>query len=768
MPTFTSPFDALTDTASEVLTEAAQAIANEAIQAAEEGGLSIVEFDDEEDIDPMSEEGPSAYPWQILRQATARARSSLDINYREPQSRSAIYVMFNEQNGTYYLRTRNSEELTGYGSEYNNSSYTPNLDELYVLISSTIRVGGHFRSVFPIRDSIEYTLLQNKLTQWAARRCGAPNNTAALDEFMNEATMPIESRARPANDHSFIIEYAPQDHVFYLNPPYNSLSSIGLGFTQEAGTDLDALYRRAFELCEIARITASDAGFNVWPRRNSNHYHNMVALHQSGSQFVINNYAQVKQALADIKANPTDPVNENTIVHITTYIMNKFYGNEYSSRMWITRMAEVKVIIERITGVNWITARDGGQTLVHPDNAIEVHTDSERRSVVSFYSTRYRMRECSECTQCHAVYIKDLIIAPDRSNRQVELCTYCIATSGWYRCSLCAGRYHHEDIGCPEIARMPIGHIYNYSQDVRAAIPKMYHMKEDKPVNGTYLRYGVELEVLVRENIMQSSASSAVGAAIKGHAIMKADSSLRNPNGNGGFEIVTVPATLEYHRQKLWNDFFKKKDCEGLTASQYVFAWNSRCCGTHVHITRAALDTMQLAKLCVFYNEGTNNAFLSKIAGRTVGPEASYCKTAKKKLRGNTITGDTTANDCNNHHDAITVSHRNNGKTVEIRIFRANATMHGVMRAIEFVDATVMWCKEVSAQDLNYRKFLDWFDKPQVRSKYPELWRHLLEMRYLTTPHKMPDNPFVVKRKRKSYMTKTPKLAPLTSDEVAA
>ena len=62
----------------------------------------------------------------------------------------------------------------------------------------------------------------------------------------------------------------------------------------------------------------------------------------------------------------------------------------------------------------------------------------------------------------------------------------------------------------------------------------------------------------------------------------KSDGSLRN-----GFEMVTAPCTLAYHRQQIDKLF----DWNGWTdddKNTYVKAWNTDTCGIHVHLNRGS------------------------------------------------------------------------------------------------------------------------------------------------------------------------------------
>lgn len=300
---------------------------------------------------------------------------------------------------------------------------------------------------------------------------------------------------------------------------------------------------------------------------------------------------------------------------------------------------------------------------------------------------------------------------------------------------------------------MEIGHLYRYTDNVRNYIPQLFDVRrkatrklksKDKPRAKLY--FGVELEVVPKDNISQQQALQWVSTAMKEHALMKSDATLVH-GGVPGFEIVTAPATLEYHREKLWNKLFEMKlpkTIEGhKRACELVKSWDTQCCGLHVHFTRAAVTDIQLAKLLVFYHDPKNARFLSSIAGRVVGPKAPYCNQDKKRLYFKTDPKSkkvvaSTIMDCTGeqrHHEAVVISHRNSGKTVEVRIFKGNITKHGIMRAVEFVAATIEWCATNGVNELDKTKFLNWFDQPTNRSRFPELWKHLLSLRFLGTRH---------------------------------
>ena len=66
-----------------------------------------------------------------------------------------------------------------------------------------------------------------------------------------------------------------------------------------------------------------------------------------------------------------------------------------------------------------------------------------------------------------------------------------------------------------------------------------------------------------------------------GFASCKSDGSLDN-----GFEIVTGPSSLEYHKTK-WERLFQIQDCVKIIKS-----WNTDTAGLHIHIGRKSLTPL--------------------------------------------------------------------------------------------------------------------------------------------------------------------------------
>lgn len=150
-------------------------------------------------------------------------------------------------------------------------------------------------------------------------------------------------------------------------------------------------------------------------------------------------------------------------------------------------------------------------------------------------------------------------------------------------------------------------------------------------------------------------------------AILKTDGSLRN-----GFEIVTMPATYEKHKEYL-EPFF----------SSFPSSLEVRPnCGLHFHVSRKPLSLMTQGKLIEFMNRDDNGDFLTLIAGRdrnSYTPMDSS-RTIKYILQGS----------LGQRYNTLNV---NNPDTLEFRIFSPAITWVDYASKIEFCLSLVEYLK---------------------------------------------------------------------------
>lgn len=231
--------------------------------------------------------------------------------------------------------------------------------------------------------------------------------------------------------------------------------------------------------------------------------------------------------------------------------------------------------------------------------------------------------------------------------------------------------------------------IHNYS----TRVPDLLSFKAKK-VRPETLYLGVELEY---ETTDRDVARMKVGKALKGHAIMKSDGSIRH-----GFEVVTCPATLDIQLD-VFKLFYENKPKE-ITNGPNV--------GMHVHVSRKPLSTLTVGKLTEFMNRPDNREFVTFIAGRTLN---SYCNQGTR-----TVTYPIT----HQRGERYNVLNLNNKDTIEFRIFSTPISYEDFAAKLQFCQAIVEYAKPCNLgaalkQQTFYQNFINWI-MPQ-RKSYPEL-----------------------------------------------
>ena len=239
------------------------------------------------------------------------------------------------------------------------------------------------------------------------------------------------------------------------------------------------------------------------------------------------------------------------------------------------------------------------------------------------------------------------------------------------------------------------------------------------------VRYsGIEIEMEAKSSCPDDLPTQICN--VFGHheyCMFKGDGSLSH-----GFEMVTAPCTLEYHREQIDKLFDSQvlQDDEGVS---YVKGWHTDTAGMHIHLDRRMLTPIQLGKLLVFINNDWNRPFIEKIAGRSETFKEDSNTTSYAVMREKKITDGGQRN--YNKYEAVNVAHSN---TIELRIFRSNLTKDGILRALEFSYALVDFLKQNTMRELDqhYKEFLKWFNTAENRSSYPYFYGWLVRKRYLS------------------------------------
>jgi len=225
----------------------------------------------------------------------------------------------------------------------------------------------------------------------------------------------------------------------------------------------------------------------------------------------------------------------------------------------------------------------------------------------------------------------------------------------------------------------------------------------------TNLFYGLEIETAIRTKNPQNYhrleiAEKTLNLFSDREVILKEDASISN-----GFEIVSNTATFQYHKTKLWDNFF------GSDIRDYLKSFHDKTTGLHIHASRNFYTKSDIGKIVVFLNLPYNVKFITKLAGRNYN---SYCKhNPDKKV--------TDYDKDDNRTDALNLTNR---KTIEFRIFKGNLAENSVFRYLEFVDCLSHFVKEITLQtnNLKFWHFVKYvYEKPGNKKRYNNLYTWL-------------------------------------------
>jgi hypothetical protein len=202
------------------------------------------------------------------------------------------------------------------------------------------------------------------------------------------------------------------------------------------------------------------------------------------------------------------------------------------------------------------------------------------------------------------------------------------------------------------------------------------------------------------------------------YVILKRDGSLR---GDRPFEIVTVPATLGYHKQR-W-----KALLEDVELKKHLSSFTNERCGMHVHINRMSFTGLHLAKFMKFINCTENLGFVTSIAQRKNNKYAVFIKSLTstggfaKYFRGAYSPAD------GMQAEKYAAVNTKPTDTIEVRIFRGNLAKIGFLKNLEFVHAVWMFTKDAPLTSLTFKEFMFWLFNPKNNTTdYKELKMWLL------------------------------------------
>jgi hypothetical protein len=244
---------------------------------------------------------------------------------------------------------------------------------------------------------------------------------------------------------------------------------------------------------------------------------------------------------------------------------------------------------------------------------------------------------------------------------------------------------------------------------------RAYHSarREVRPLASPFTRanggrmFGVELEVERRGGCERSRGEiagmieswankQAADITADGHRVpllfFEEDGSL-----NDGFEMVTQPMGLDDQRT-LWRTILTRSLVGDLRSH------DTDTCGLHVHVSRAGMSDLHIAKVVCFVNDPDNADLIQAIARRY---STGFCRVERKKLG-------TAHQQDGNRYQAVNLC---NARTIEFRIFKGTLHAPAVIAAVEFANAVVEFCQPTGPDGFNLKApaFLDFINTAAMR-----------------------------------------------------
>lgn len=265
-------------------------------------------------------------------------------------------------------------------------------------------------------------------------------------------------------------------------------------------------------------------------------------------------------------------------------------------------------------------------------------------------------------------------------NHDYVYCEACAGYTSW--CENCDMSFRTGRHDCPHEEEEDPGdvRVRNYSYkptpDLTWVVERDGDLLSSGRIDATAF-LGLELELELNGASLRDALDECA-TAFGSKAYYKDDGSLEN-----GFEIVTHPMTLAAHKTLVDWSFLTKLSAAGCRS------WNTRTCGTHIHISRSAFRTNRHLAMFQFLILN-NRSEMTKIAGRDSERWAAFdgVKNAViPNLKGRVWRG---------RYEAINVL---NEHTLEIRMFRGSLNPTRILAYLELVDAAFQYTRTMSSND---------------------------------------------------------------------
>lgn len=306
-------------------------------------------------------------------------------------------------------------------------------------------------------------------------------------------------------------------------------------------------------------------------------------------------------------------------------------------------------------------------------------------------------------------------------------------SSGDRVCECCQEEYYVYCFDCDEL----IDREYAYfSRDGRAYCESCWEDHRERAImnysakpypifyggdNENALYMGVELEIdKGGEDDDNAEAILDVANGNHEHVYAKHDGSL-----NDGFEIVSHPATLEYHTENIaW-----QKTMEKALSMEYR-SHDTSTCGLHVHVSRKALgldddEREKTIARIIFFTELHWNEIL-KFTRRTADRMERWAQ--RYGIIENT---EKTYKNAKGSYERYRCINLQNDATVEFRMFRGTLRYKTFIATLQFVDELCRFCVDNTDKTIETTAWTDFVTRINGDKK-PELVEYLKERKLYT------------------------------------
>ena len=416
--------------------------------------------------------------------------------------------------------------------------------------------------------------------------------------------------------------------------------------------------------------------------------------------------------------------------------------------------------------LNWFRDSSTGYYFP-PEDAIEVCRKNPSDKVIASKTMMERSLRGGgsplivTCDYSKEIFLSDWCRRVHNSDKYGWVSNYALETSGLFRrCDGCEHTFEHRvaprraetgDFRCERCYLKAIkGQVIlahnarDYPKPICTEIYQLGH-RIDKETGLVYATgkkalvpivrlFGLEAEVEMHAAGVKKDKMNRISMAISvkeslgsDFVIIKEDGTLtmngKYSDGEGhgpnyaGFEIVTAPADIAFHRAR-WNRLEKAQ------GYKHLRAWDTETCGFHIHVTRAALNNLQIGRILLFINHPKNQEFIHKIAGR--GSD-QFCKYYAKEFTDalhpeRVISKEETDHRNRSRRVAVNLA---NPATIEFRIFRGTINPKHILRNLDFVDACCDYCYPSSRSLTEYCThfgFIKFIDQNRKRWPYLADW----------------------------------------------